>query len=290
MVCAARGRRGRSVRRAPVPLPCRWRVPSCVKPTKPQGAGRLWPCWAAALWAQRPPARTHVLAGARAHPPACSRSSRRGETRSAAEREGTPRTTAARERPPEAAPSRGLRRLCATPPSTPSGRCWCPGRRPAWRGVQHGGPPGGGTGWPWPGASAAAPCPRDAALPPSESSASVHLPTARHERLAVRPLVSPFPVQRVGCIGRRRLSHGHAGAVVCVLGGCTPAEPAATPPRARMLGLPSLVGDPVGLCDRARWRGDALPGASGRRPADSLSTLHPRGGPRGGHDAGLPGG
>ena len=44
--------------------------------------------------------------------------------------------------------------------------------------------------------------------------------------------------------------------------------------------VPSLVGDQVGLFDHDRFRGYALPFASLLRPADSLSTLHPRGYPR----------
>ena len=47
-----------------------------------------------------------------------------------------------------------------------------------------------------------------------------------------------------------------------------------------MLVRPSLVGDKVGLFDHDRFRGDDLPFASVLRPADFLSTLHPRSYPR----------
>jgi hypothetical protein len=94
---------------------------------------------------------------------------------------------------------------------------WCHGSRPAWRWVQPVSPPCVGTVFPWPGACSADPCPLDAALPRSEYSASVRLPTARHQRRAWRTLVSPLPVQRVGCLGSRRLSPVHEGSLVCVL-------------------------------------------------------------------------
>jgi len=71
--------------------------------------------------------------------------------------------------------------------------------------------------FPLPGACSAAPFPMYAALPRSESYGSVRLPTARHERLAWRTLVASLPVQRVGGIGSRMTSHGHEGALVCVL-------------------------------------------------------------------------
>jgi hypothetical protein len=57
-----------------------------------------------------------------------------------------------------------------------------------------------------------------------------------------------------------------------------------------MLVWPSRVGDKVGLCDHDRFRGDALPFARVRRPADSLSTLHLRSYPPAGQDAVLTGG
>ena len=73
---------------------------------------------------------------------------------------------------------------------------------------------------------AADPFPMHAALPRSEYSESVRLPTAHHERRALRTLVSPLPVQRVGGLGSRRISHVHEGSLVCVLWVCTPEEPA----------------------------------------------------------------
>ena len=54
--------------------------------------------------------------------------------------------------------------------------------------------------------------------------------------------------------------------------------------------LPSLLGDKVGLFDHDRFRGYDLPFASLLRPADSLSTLHPRGYPRWVQDSVLTGG
>jgi len=65
-----------------------------------------------------------------------------------------------------------------------------------------------------------------AALPRSEYYGAVRLPTARHERLALRTLVASLPVQLVGCIGSRRISQVHEGSFVCVLWVCTPEEPA----------------------------------------------------------------
>lgn len=57
-----------------------------------------------------------------------------------------------------------------------------------------------------------------------------------------------------------------------------------------MLVWPSLLGDKVGLFDHDRFRGYDLPFASLLRPADSLSTLHPRGYPRWVQDSVLTGG
>lgn len=71
--------------------------------------------------------------------------------------------------------------------------------------------------FPFPGACSADPFPMYAALPRSEYYGSVRLPTARHERLALRTLVSSLPVQLVGCIGSRRISQVHEGSFVCVL-------------------------------------------------------------------------
>jgi len=134
-VWAARGRRGRSVLRAPGKWPGRVRVPSCVTPTKLQVSGRLFPGVAAALWAPRPHALTRVCAGASAHSTACSRSASRGWTRSASERYGTPRTPASSERTQEAAPARGCRLCFSRHRATTSWRSlWrrSPRRRPPW--------------------------------------------------------------------------------------------------------------------------------------------------------------
>ena len=137
-------------------------------------------------------------------------------------------------------------------------------------------PPCVGTVLPFPGAWSADPFPLSAALPRSEDSASVRLPTASHARLALRTHAAAFPLQRGGCRGSRRLSHVHAGALGCVLWFCTPAEPASPHPLARMLVWPFLVGDTVGRFDHARCRSDGLPVACLLRPADSLATLHLR--------------
>jgi hypothetical protein len=138
---------------------------------------------------------------------------------------------------------------------------------------------------PCPGACSAAPFPMYAALPRSEDSGSVRLPTARHESLAVRTLVSALPVQLVGGIGSRRIAPVPEGSFVGVLWVCTPEEPASTHPVPLMPVLSARLGDTVGLFDHARFRGDDLPFARVLRPADSLSTLHPRGYPRWGQDS-----
>jgi hypothetical protein len=105
-------------------------------------------------------------------------------------------------------------------------QCCCHGIRPSWLCVQHVFPHGVGTVLPFPGACSADPFPLYAALPRSAYYGSARLPTARPERLALRTLVSPLPIQHVGCIGSRRISQGHEGSFVCVLWVCTPEEPA----------------------------------------------------------------